>query len=41
MARLKDETATYYDQSTVAEVEDDLEWAKVASRAARALKIDE
>jgi hypothetical protein len=41
LARLEQETATYYDQWAAAEVDDDLQWAKIASRAARALKIDD
>jgi hypothetical protein len=41
LARLQEETASYYESLTAAERADDDQWARASSRAARRLKIDE
>ena len=40
VARLEEETATYYDSLTVAETEDDARWASASARGARHLSVD-
>jgi metal-responsive CopG/Arc/MetJ family transcriptional regulator len=41
LARLEEETASYYDALTPAERDEDARWAAAASRAGRKLQIDD